>query len=159
MVPSWRCCRPWPEVELTHLTSGPLDADRLLRAVAAPDRGGLALFVGTVRDHHEGKRVLRLEYTAYPEMAEAEFERILREAEGRWPVRATVVHRLGILEVGEASVVVAAGGAHRDEAFAACRYVIEELKRRVPIWKREHYATGETGWVESGADPAGVEAP
>jgi molybdopterin synthase catalytic subunit len=69
------------------------------------------------------------------------------------------VHRLGVLEVGEASVVVAAGGAHRDEAFAACRYVIEELKRRVPIWKREHYATGETGWVESGADPAGVVAP
>ena len=144
---------------MTHLTTEQLDPARLLREVAAPDRGGIALFVGTVRDHHEGKPVVRLEYTAYPEMAEAEFDRIIREAEEQWPVRTVVVHRLGLLEVGEASVVVAAGGAHRDEAFAACRYVIEELKRRVPIWKREHYATGEPGWVESAADSASVEAP
>lgn len=144
---------------MPHLSTEPLDPVRLLRAVAAPDRGGLALFVGTVRDHHDGKGVLRLEYTAYPEMAEAEFDRIVREAEERWPVRTVVAHRLGLLEVGEASVVVAAGGAHRDEAFAACRYVIEELKRRVPIWKREHFATGEAGWVESGADSAPAETP
>ena len=142
---------------MTHLSTEPLDPARMLRAVGAPDRGGLALFVGTVRDHHDGKGVLRLEYTAYPEMAEAECDRIIREAEERWPVRAVVAHRLGRLEVGEASVVVATGGAHRDEAFAACRYVIEELKHRVPIWKREHYATGEAGWVESGADPSTAE--
>jgi molybdopterin synthase catalytic subunit len=144
---------------LGHLTREQLEPDRLLREVAGPGRGGLALFVGTVRDHHEGKHVVRLEYTAYPEMAEAECARIVREAEERWPVRTALAHRLGLLDIGEASVIVAAGGAHRDEAFAACRYVIEELKRRVPIWKREHYTTGETGWVESSADPASVEAP
>lgn len=144
---------------MARLTTERLDPDRLLREVAATDRGGIALFIGTVRDHHQGKPVVRLEYTAYPEMAEAEFGRIVREAEERWPVRTAVAHRLGLLEVGETSVVVAAGGAHRDEAFAACRYVIEELKRRVPIWKREHYASGAPGWVESAADSASVDAP
>ena len=99
--------------------------------------------------------MLRLDYSAYHEMAEAECARVVAEAEARWPVRVALQHRIGTLEVGEAAVVVVAAGAHRDEAFAACRHVIEELKRRVPIWKREHFADGQVDWV--GAADAGQE--
>lgn len=130
------------------LTGEPLDLGALVAEVAGPDRGAVATFLGLVRDHHEGRGVLRLEYSAYPDMAEAEATAILGEAAGRWPVQLAARHRTGMLEVGEAAVAVAAAGAHRGEAFEACRYVIEELKRRVPIWKREYYTDGSVGWVE-----------
>jgi molybdopterin synthase catalytic subunit len=96
-----------------------------------------------------------LDYSAYPEMAEAECERVVAEVEGRWPVTVALQHRVGTLEVGEAAVAVVAAGAHRDEAFAACRQVIEELKRRVPIWKREYFADGQVDWVGAGRPEAG----
>jgi len=89
-------------------------------------------------------------------MAEAECGRVVTEAESRWPVKVALAHRIGSLEVGDLAVVVVAAGAHRDEAFAACRHVIEELKRRVPIWKREHFADGEVDWV--GSEGTGAEA-
>jgi molybdopterin synthase catalytic subunit len=92
--------------------------------------------------------VLRLEYSAYAPMAEAECGRIAAEAEGRWPVAVALRHRVGTLEVGDVAVAIAAGSAHRDAAFEACRYVIEEVKRRVPIWKREYYADGTIAWVD-----------
>lgn len=133
---------------MPFLTDEPLDLAGLVSEVSAADRGGVATFLGLVRDHHEGRGVLRLEYSAYGPMAEAECQAIVAEAEARWPVRVAVRHRLGTLAVGDAAVAVAAGGAHRDESFVACRYVIEELKRRVPIWKREFYADGSVGWVE-----------
>lgn len=133
---------------MAFLSEAPLDLAALVAEVSAADRGGIATFLGLVRDHHEGRDVLRLEYSAYPRMAEAECEAIVAEAMGRWPVRIAVRHRLGTLAVGDAAVAVAAAGAHRDEAFAACRYLIEELKRRVPIWKKEFYADGSVGWVE-----------
>ncbi len=130
------------------LTDQPLDLGALVTEVSGPGRGGIASFLGLVRDHHEGRAVVRLEYSAYGPMAEAEAAVIVAEAEQRWPVRVAARHRLGTLEVGQAAVVVAAAGAHRAEAFDACRYVIEELKRRVPIWKKEFFADGTTGWVE-----------
>lgn len=139
---------------MAHLTTNPLDLAGLLAAVAGPGYGAVTSFVGVVRDHHRGRPVLGLEYTAYAPMAEAACAAIVAEAEARWPVRLRLVHRLGELAIGDASVAIAASSAHREDAFAACRYAIEELKRRVPIWKRERYADGTEEWV----DPAAPEA-
>lgn len=133
---------------MAFLTDRPLDLATLVAAVASPERGGTCAFLGAVRDHHAGRAVLELEYTAYGPMAEATIAAIVAEAERRWPVRVAVAHRLGRLAVGDAAVAVAAAGSHRDEAFTACRHVIEELKRRVPIWKRERYADGTEAWVD-----------
>jgi len=131
-----------------HLSEGPLSIEPLLAGVRSPERGGVASFLGVVRSQHRGRQVLRLEYSAYGEMAEAECARVVAEAESRWPVKVGLRHRVGTLEVGETAVIVVAAGAHREEAFLACRHVIEELKRRVPIWKREHYADGGLEWVD-----------
>lgn len=130
------------------VTAEPIDLAPLLAAVQAPERGGVASFLGLVRNHHEGRGVLRLDYSAYGPMAEAECGRIVAEAEGRWRVSIALRHRVGTLAVGDVAVAAAAASAHRDDAFAACRYVIEEVKRRVPIWKREHYADGTVLWVD-----------
>jgi molybdopterin synthase catalytic subunit len=115
--------------------------------VQSPERGGVACFLGTVRNHHGGRDVLRLDYSAYAPMAEQECARIVAEAESRWNVGIALRHRVGRLEVGDAAVAVVAASAHRDEAFVACRHVIEELKARVPIWKREYFADGAVEWV------------
>ena len=133
---------------MSCLTTEPLQLDRLLARVRSPERGGIATFIGMVRNHHEGRRVVRLEYSAYDTMADAECQRIVAEAEDRLPVRVAVEHRLGSLEVGDVAVIVAAAAAHRAQAFDACRFVIEELKRRVPVWKREFFADGSSAWVE-----------
>ena len=131
-----------------YLTESPLDLGELLTSIQSPERGGVACFLGTVRNHHGGRGVLRLEYSAYAPMVEAECARIVAEAESRWQVAVALRHRIGRLEIGDAAVAVVAASAHRDEAFVACRHVIEELKRRVPIWKREVYADGSVVWVE-----------
>src|SRR5688500_15518200 len=141
------------------LSSVPLDLARLLARVEAPDRGAVTSFLGLVRDHHAGRRVTRLEYSAYAPMAEAECTRILSEAEARWPVRIALEHRIGALDIGDAAVAVAAAGAHRQEAFAACRFVIEEVKCRVPIWKKEFYADGTLEWVGAGGALVGDSPP
>ncbi len=133
---------------MAFITSVPIDLAPLVFAVQAPERGGVACFLGLVRDHHQGRGVLRLDYTAYEPMAEAECARIAAEAEARWQVAVALKHRVGSLTIGDTAVAVAAASAHRDEAFAACRYVIEQVKRRVPIWKREFYADGTMAWVE-----------
>jgi molybdopterin synthase catalytic subunit len=133
---------------MSYLTAAPLDLGRLVSRVVSPERGGVATFIGVVRNHHDGRSVLRLEYSAYDAMAEAECDRIVTEAERQWPVHVAVEHRTGQLEVGDAAVMIAAAGAHRHEAFDACRYVIEEVKRRVPIWKREHFEDGTASWVD-----------
>ena len=130
------------------ITGEPIDLAPLMAAVQAPDRGGVASFLGLVRNHHGGRAVLRLDYSAYGPMAEAECARIIAEAEGRWRVAVALRHRVGPLAVGDVAVAAAAASAHREEAFAACRYVIEEVKRRVPIWKREFYADGTVAWVD-----------
>ena len=130
------------------LSTAPIDLPALLAFVAAPDRGGVATFLGVVRNHQDGQGVLRLEYSAYEPMAEAEMARIVSEAETRWPVRIALSHRLGDLAIGDVAVAVVAASAHRAPAFDACRYLIEELKRRVPVWKKEFYADGSMKWVD-----------
>ena len=144
---------------MAFLSHSPLDLATLVTRVEAPERGAVASFLGLVRDHHGGRKVGRLEYSAYGPMAEAECTRIVAEAEARWPVRVALEHRIGALEIGDPAVAVAAGGAHRDEAFAACRFVIEEVKRRVPIWKKEFYADGTIEWVGAGGALVGGSSP
>ncbi len=126
----------------------PIDAAALVAAVEDRAAGATVLFLGTVRDHSEGKTgVTHLEYEAYPDVVESKISEIIAEACARWPLLAVaLVHRVGRLDVGEASVGVAASSAHRADAFEAARYLIDELKRRVPIWKKEHWPGGAE-WV------------
>lgn len=132
----------------------PIDAAALLAGAAGPGDGCAILFLGTVRDRNEGREVGHLEYRAYRPMAERVLEEIVREAEGRWEVgEMRVVHRVGRLEIGEASVAIVVAAPHRGDAYEASRYVIEELKKRVPIWKREGYLEGDSEWLP-GATPA-----
>ena len=130
------------------LTRDPLDLGALVAQVASARRGGIATFLGLVRDHHDGRAVQDLEYSAYESMAESVARDIITETERRWPVAVALRHRLGRLALGDAAVAIAVAGDHRDEAFAACRHVVEEVKRRVPIWKRERYADGTEAWVD-----------
>ncbi|MBA3344765.1 MAG: molybdenum cofactor biosynthesis protein MoaE [Gemmatimonadales bacterium] len=133
---------------MSFLTELPIDLAELVAEVTAPEHGGIATFLGTVRNHHGGRGVLRLEYSAYIPMAEAECARIAAEAAARWSVAVALRHRIGRLEVGDAAVAIAVASAHRDEAFVGCRYAIEEVKRRVPIWKQEFYSDGTVAWVD-----------
>lgn len=131
---------------MMHLTRDPLDVADLLAEVQGPERGGTCVFLGTVRNDAD---VTSIDYSAYEPMAFEEIERILSEAHERWPgSRVMLQHRLGILSVGEASIAIAAAAPHRDDAFAACRFVIEEVKKRLPIWKKELNANGNATWVE-----------
>jgi molybdopterin synthase catalytic subunit len=143
---------------IVYLTESPIDLAELLSSVQSPERGGTACFLGTVRNHHAGREVLRLEYSAYGPMVEAECARILAETESRWQVSIALRHRIGTLEIGDTAVAVVAASAHRDAAFLACRHVIEELKQQAPIWKREIYADGAEEWVDPTAaiDPFGA---
>ncbi len=137
-----------------HLTDQPIEPADLLAAVRRDGDGGLALFVGVVRDHSDGRRVTRLEYSAYIPMAEKEMDRIMAEvAETHPEARVAFRHRVGSLAVGDVAVVVAAASPHRSEAFAACRAGIEAIKARVPIWKKEIGPDG-SAWVEPCGDPA-----
>ena len=132
-----------------HLTSAPISLDALLAGVQSQERGGTCVFLGTVRNDDD---VTGIDYSAYDDMAVTEITRILNEAQERWPnARVTLQHRLGLIPVGEASIAIAAAAPHRDEAFAACRYVIEEVKQRLPIWKKELRLDGSATWV----DPSG----
>jgi molybdopterin synthase catalytic subunit len=145
---------------MVRLQTEPIGIDELFREVREDPDGAVALFAGTVRDHNKGRRVLHLDYEAYSEMAEREMRKIEAETLERFEVsRIGMVHRTGPLEVGEVSVVAAVAAAHRAPAFEACRFVIDSLKARVPIWKREVFEGGEV-WIEgSGESPAGPQAP
>jgi molybdopterin synthase catalytic subunit len=136
------------------VTSEPLDADAVIALVGAPGDGAVVTFAGLVRDHNQGRRVRFLEYDAYEPLAVRALQRIVAEAAELWPsARVAAHHRIGRLEIGEASIVIAAASAHRADAFAACRYTIERVKQIVPIWKREHFDGGEV-WLEGAtADP------
>lgn len=128
---------------MLRLVDGPIDVRELERAVAHPGAGAVLCFQGTTRDSFEGRGVLHLEYEAFAPMALAELERIAAEAQARFPgSRLAVAHRVGRVEVGEASVVIAVSAPHRDEAYLASRFAIDALKARVPIWKKEWYADG-----------------
>lgn len=132
---------------MIEVTDDPIDPAVVVAAVESPAHGAIATFAGVVRDHHAGRAVLRLEYHAYRPMARRILLAIADEAAGRWPgVRLAIVHRLGTLEIGWTSVLIAAGSAHRAEAFEAARFAIERIKEDVPIWKKEFYEDGHV-WV------------
>lgn len=134
-----------------ELTTEPLDARRAEQLVSHPGAGGICVFTGIVRDNSRGESVTHLEYEAYAGMAEKVMRTIGDEIAQRWPeARIAMLHRTGRLEIGEPSVVVAASAPHRAEAFEACRYGIDELKERVPIWKKEFAASGAS-WIEGAA--------
>lgn len=138
------------------ITTDPLDVNALVSLVAddAGRAGGIATFVGVVRGDNLGRRVLRLDYEAYAPLAISSFRRIAEEAAVEWPsVRLALHHRVGALQIGEASIVIAAASPHRAEAFAACRYAIERVKQISPVWKREYFDGGDV-WLEgAAADP------
>ncbi|HEU4748298.1 MAG TPA: molybdenum cofactor biosynthesis protein MoaE [Gemmatimonadaceae bacterium] len=131
------------------LVDRPIDPAALIDEISSPGCGAVSLFLGTVRDTNEGEPVTGIDYTAYRAMAEAELAKIVDEAMRRFGGVAVVVeHRIGTLALGEISVAIVAAHAHRAAALDGVRYVIEELKRRVPIWKLEHYADGTRAWVD-----------
>jgi len=142
-----------------RVTSDPIDATVVSTIVSSADCGAVATFVGLVRNENGGRRVLWLEYEAYEPLAVKAFARIDEEAGERWPsIGLAIHHRIGRLEIGDASVVIAATSPHRAEAFAACRYAIERIKQIAPIWKHEHFEGGET-WIEGAtADPMDEDA-
>ncbi|MCA9528529.1 MAG: molybdenum cofactor biosynthesis protein MoaE [Myxococcales bacterium] len=135
-------------VALCAIRSTPLSVDEALAAVRHRSAGGVALFIGVVRDHADGKAVSRLDYEAHPELAEPAMRRVLDETATAHPqARLAAVHRVGALEIGDAAVIVAASAPHREEAFAACRAAIDAIKETVPIWKKEWDERGEASWV------------
>jgi molybdopterin synthase catalytic subunit len=141
---------------LVDLRDTPISAEEALAHVARPSAGGVALFLGVVRDESEGRPVTRLEYSAYASMARAEMTRIGEEIEREIPgTRVAALHRVGDLRVGDTAVVCAASAPHRGEAFHACRLLIDRIKARVPIWKREHGPDGAAwvGWVDARCEP------
>ena len=126
-----------------------IDVVELLASVSVPEAGGIDMFLGTTRNHSKGKKVIRLEYEAYSPMALRMVSEIESEIRKRWNIqKISIVHRIGAVPVMEASVAIAVSAAHRKEAFEACRYAIDELKKRVPIWKKEIFEDGEV-WVEN----------
>jgi molybdopterin synthase catalytic subunit len=149
-----------PEGDIPYLTRDPIDVAMLLRQVSDPGSGGTALFLGTVRRGPDDGPVESIDYSAYESMAEGELLRIVGEGLERWPqARVAVQHRLGEVQAGEASVAVVAAAPHRAEAFEACRWVIEEIKRRLPVWKRERLAEGTVRWRENGPPLAQPHPP
>ena len=143
---------------LTRLHREVIDPAALLHAVARPAHGAVLLFLGVVREVNDGRGVTGMEYSAYEAMAARELAVIAEEAAARFhPVDVAIEHRLGELALEESSVGIAVAHAHRHEAYEASRWIIEELKRRVPIWKREHYVDGTREWVDPTAlDTAGT---
>ena len=130
------------------LTHEPLDPQELTARVQRPSHGASVTFLGVTRNHNDGRRVLYLEYEAYQQMALQEIQKIVAEVSARWPVEMAVAHRLGRLEIGEVSLVVAAASSHRKEAFEACQYTVDCIKETVPIWKREVFEGGSV-WIGS----------
>ena len=134
---------------MAELVHAPIDVAALIAAAARPDCGALAVFLGTTRDHHDGRRVVKLEYEAYEPMALAGLSRLESEARSKFAIAScAIVHRLGEVPLTEASVAVIVAAPHRAAGFDACRWVMDELKRTIPIWKREIYAGGDASWVE-----------
>jgi molybdopterin synthase catalytic subunit len=131
-----------------RFTQAAIDTHLARNELLSLSAGGYVSFEGWVRDHNEGQEVTRLEYEAFVELAVKEGERIVGESLQRFPIKqALCIHRLGTLSLGEMAVWVAVSSAHRGEAFDACRFIIDEVKHRVPIWKKEHYKSGDSGWV------------
>ena len=134
---------------ITHIEiyNTPLNVLNCVDWIMSPQAGGIDIFIGTVRDATKGKKVIRLEFEAYKNMAKKEMEKIAEQAYKKWPVQKILIHhRTGVLQVGEIPVIIAVAAAHRDAAVDACRYIIDTLKQTVPIWKKEIFEDGEV-WV------------
>ena len=133
---------------MIEMTTDAINPDELRRKLFDPAAGAYCGFEGWIRNHNEGQAVLRLEYEAYEPLVLSEGRTIIEEARQRYPyLRAHCVHRSGMLEIGDCAVWVGVSAPHRDEAFQACRYIIDNLKHRLPIWKKEYYVNGDSGWV------------
>jgi len=140
---------------MIQLTDSPIDVPAVIAGVRSPGAGAVVLFLGTVREMTEGRETRMLEYEAYAPMAQRVLDELEAEARRRWPlVQCAIVHRLGQLTVGQTSVAIAASAAHREPAFEAARWLIDQIKQRVPIWKKEHRSDGTSQWVHPGLDPS-----
>lgn len=140
--------------ERAWVTRTPIEPGAVLERVGASEDGAVALFLGVVRDHNDGSAVTGLTYDAYDEMATRVLDEIATEAAGRLGTdRIAVVHRVGELAIGDVSVAIAASSPHRAESFDATRYVIEEIKKRLPVWKKEHYVASESRWLDGAVPP------
>ena len=132
-----------------RITTLPIDPSKVMESVRDDAAGGVVLFVGTVRNVNEGKPVTGLRYEVYEEMAEKKMKEIEKSVRNRWPVKKlAMVHRYGDLEVGEVSVAVAVASEHRGDAFEACRYAIDTIKKSLPLWKKEKLKAGKEAWVK-----------
>ena len=130
-----------------EIYTNPLNVSDCIDWVMSPQAGGIDVFIGSVRDATKGKKVVRLEFEAYKNMALKEMEKIAEQASSKWAVQKILIHhRTGVLQIGEIPVIIAVAAAHRDAAFDACRYIIDTLKQTVPIWKKEIFEDGEV-WV------------
>jgi molybdopterin synthase catalytic subunit len=132
---------------LILLSKSSLKPALAVATVSSSKHGAVVSFSGVVRAVHAGRTVKGITYDCFIPLAEKELKRIVVQAEKKWPVKVSAAHRIGYVPVGETSVLVAAGSTHRPEAFAACRFTIDEIKRRLPVWKKEHYARGDGRWL------------
>ena len=138
---------------MVTLTSSHLDPTALLAQVASNDAGAVVLFLGTTREFTKGRQTASLDYECYPEMAEKKLAELEAEARRRWPIiHCAIVHRLGHLDLGEASIAIAVSSPHRGDAFAAGQWLIDTIKEVVPIWKQENWADGTSEWMHPGLD-------
>jgi molybdopterin synthase catalytic subunit len=136
---------------MIRLTEEPIDVQAVVAEAQSGNAGAVNVFIGTVRNRTSGKKVVRLEYEAYDKMAVKKMEAVVAEARGKWPIeKAAVVHRKGVLQIGEAAVVIAVSTPHRKASFEACEFIIDTLKQVVPIWKKEIFEDGEV-WVAAHA--------
>jgi molybdopterin synthase catalytic subunit len=134
---------------MIELTEDKIRIDEVMQLVESPNAGAIDVFIGTVRNETKGKKVIRLEFEAYKSMAILELEKIKARAQDKWPIlKIAIIHAVGVLEIGDIPVVIAVSTAHRDAAFEACKYVIDELKKSVPIWKKEIFEDGDV-WVSA----------
>ncbi len=135
---------------MLSLNADPINGDALRRECALRTAGALVIFEGVVRDYSQGRNVTRLVYEAKPALANAEYELIIQEAARRYPVLWTrCVHRIGMVNPGETAIWLGVACGHRAEAFEACRYIIDEIKERLPVWKKEYYTDGESDWINA----------
>jgi molybdopterin synthase catalytic subunit len=145
---------------MIELIEIPIDAQSVIAAVASPEAGATVLFLGTTREYTGERRTSWLDYECYPQMARRKLEELEEEARRRWPIiGCQLVHRVGRLEIGEASVAVAVSSVHRQAAFEAGQWLIDALKQVVPIWKQEHWADGTSEWVHPGIESKIQESP
>ena len=144
---------------MINLTHEAIDPTRVLAQVASNDAGAVVLFLGTTREFTHGRQTASLAYECYAEMAEKKLTELVHEARRRWPiVQCAIVHRLGQLKLGEASIAIAVSSPHRSDAFEAGKWLIDTIKQVVPIWKKEIWADGTTEWVHPGLSQTGCDA-